>query len=215
MPSMHLTLITDEQPKTSLFDKTVILENPKYHFMDKIRGILQSPYQKTLFVDTDTYFCGEVSGLFDLLDHFDLSAAHAPARETYSMPEIPPSFTEFNSGVIVYRDSKEVQACFADWLEYYRPFQDKKTPNDQPFLRKALYLSRLRLATLPPEYNCRFILPGYLNQKAKILHGRHPNLGLVEETINKTHSKRVHVVEEDSLVVYEQNWKVDGNLFKS
>ena len=43
---------------------------------------------------------------------------------------------------------------------------------DQPSFRKALYESSLRLATLPPEYNCRLPFPGFLHDPVRILHGR-------------------------------------------
>jgi hypothetical protein len=41
-------------------------------------------------------------------------------------------------------------------------------------MRIALYRSKLRIATLALEYNCRFHAFGYLNGPVKILHGRIP-----------------------------------------
>jgi len=47
---------------------------------DKILPLLDSPFNRTVFLDTDTQVCSEFFELFDLLDRFDLAVAHAPWR---------------------------------------------------------------------------------------------------------------------------------------
>ena len=47
-------------------------------FGDKIRSIRRLPFEKTLFLDGDTYLTANVDELFDLLNRFDVAAAHAP-----------------------------------------------------------------------------------------------------------------------------------------
>lgn len=38
--------------------------------------MLHSPFEHTIFLDTDTFVCGDFSELFDLLDHFDIAMSH-------------------------------------------------------------------------------------------------------------------------------------------
>jgi hypothetical protein len=65
--------------------------------------------------------------------------------------------------------------------------------NDQQAFRAALYKSKLRLATLTPEYNCRFNAPVCINGRVNILHGRHPNLPAVAQEINSQTGRRVFI----------------------
>ena len=45
----------------------------------------ESPYRKTLFIDSDTYFYESCEGIFTLLDYFDAAMALAPVREQKPM----------------------------------------------------------------------------------------------------------------------------------
>ncbi|NNC69144.1 MAG: hypothetical protein HKN83_14055, partial [Gammaproteobacteria bacterium] len=84
--SVHATLVTDKEVNHAEFDNVIIQNidkvnttNWKEGIMFKVMGLLKSPYNKTFFIDTDTYFADDCSELFDLLNHFDLLMAHAPA----------------------------------------------------------------------------------------------------------------------------------------
>jgi hypothetical protein len=76
MPNLPITLFTDSPPAESdLFDRVVHLtrSGPKPH-RDKLIGMLQSPYEHTLFLDTDTFVGADVSELFQILQTFDMAA---------------------------------------------------------------------------------------------------------------------------------------------
>jgi hypothetical protein len=75
MPHMPVVLFTDVHDVLSPFDHVIVLDNPSCDFADRIRGIQNSPFARTIFLDTDTCVCDDISDLFDLLDHFDLAAA--------------------------------------------------------------------------------------------------------------------------------------------
>src|SRR5262245_17176068 len=47
-------------------------------FRDKIHSIRRLPFDQTIFLDTDTYVTANIDELFDLLNRFDVAAAHAP-----------------------------------------------------------------------------------------------------------------------------------------
>ena len=79
----------------------------------------QSPYDLTIFLDTDTVINHDITDMFDILETFDLVAAHdlARKRKKYSeaIPEygrIPYSFSEVNTGVLAYRKSEHTKRLF-------------------------------------------------------------------------------------------------------
>ena len=132
--------------------------------------------------------CGDLAELFVVLDAFDIAAAHSPSRAIYEVDGVPDAFPEFNTGVILFGGSPAIRAFFASWAETFTRYLERRASgevrwlrpadkrvhvlNDQGTFREALYRSRLRVATLPPEYNCRFSAPGFVDGPVRILHGR-------------------------------------------
>jgi len=141
--------------------------------LQRIRAMRNSPYDFTLYLDTDTWLLQPVPELFELLDRFDVALAHAPWRERYPV-DVPVCFPEFNSGVMAYRNIDEFFALWeAKFLQDYasrEPGAGSGFFPSQPAMREALWLSNLRIATLPPEYNWRG--DGYAQGPIKIIHSR-------------------------------------------
>ena len=215
-PIISTTLLTNKMPQASCFDNIIIINEPQYSYIDKVQWMYSSPYIQTLYLDTDTYVCYDISELFDLLAVFDIGVVHASNRRSrasqyYMIDGVPRSFTEMNTGVILFRKSPEMERLFSSWLSLYRrdlqrysedlklndtPLENRMLlPHDQPSFREALYRSELRIATLSPEYNCRFAYPVFASGTIKILHGRHENLSTIAESINKNIKRRVFLLE--------------------
>lgn len=186
-----VTIFTNRNIHNELFDNVIFIEKTNLSFIDKPFYMYRSPYENTLFLDTDTYIMSDISELFLLLENFDIVAAHEPNRFGAKITEIPKSFIELNTGVILFNKSPKMKDFFQDWLALYQ--QNLTWMNDQPAFRLALYKSKLRLATLPPEYNCRFNSPVRINGRVHILHGRHPNLPAVAQEINSHMGERVFI----------------------
>lgn len=200
MPNTKITIFSSQMVKSPFFDEVVIIRKPQYDYVDKILPIANSPYKHTLFLDTDTYLCDDISEIFTLLERFDIAVAHEPWRRegiNYEAigDEIPPSFPEMNTGVILFKKSPKVSLLFREWLKIYQASMSKKVKprHDQPAFREALFKSELRVATLTPEYNCRFIFPVFVGGLAevKILHGRYPELSAVAKELNSKKEARV------------------------
>ena len=192
MPETPLAIASDTKPDSNLFAHWIPIENPGRTFADKIAPLSKTPFAQTVFLDTDTYLCEAVPELFELLDRCDIAVAHAPMRSTGKV-SVPAAFSEFNTGVIVYRASGTVSDLFSRWLTYHAD-QILLTgdPCDQPALRRALWESDARCVVLPPEYNFRFILPSFAGRgPVKILHGRHPAMAALAAEINRSGSPRV------------------------
>ncbi len=189
MPDIPATLYTDiiSSSLASFFDNIVPLENPQHSSFDKIAPLIQSPYEKTLFLDSDTLAIEAVYELADLMDRFDLAYCHAPVRKFGSeLPDVPDAFPEANTGVLVYRKSTSLLKLFHSWAEIYKQCLALETPpiRDQPAFRQALYHSDIRATVLPSEYNLRTHFPFYAHGKVKILHGRGPSLEKALRLIN-------------------------------
>jgi len=146
-------------------------------FADKIDAMTRSPFAQTIYLDTDTFVAAEITELFELLERFDIAAAHAPAYLGFD-PEIPRAFYELNTGVIAYRERPAVKQLLADWRQTYLawvkepPFELAHIGDEQPVLRRCLWRSQLSVYVIGPEYNYRTTQPGRLVGPVRIIHGR-------------------------------------------
>jgi hypothetical protein len=192
MPSVPIALASDLQGPMELFDHHLPIKNPQFNFSDKIAPLLATPFGKTVFLDTDTWLCKPVPEMFEILDRHDVAMAHAPMRFTASSA-VPAAFPECNSGVIAYNLNERTRSLFSLWEKLYQErLSATDVIDDQPSLRDALWQSDVSFATLPPEYNFRFIMPVFAGRgSVKILHGRHPDYEALSASLNKSGSPRV------------------------
>ena len=167
-------------------------------YLDKINSIRNSPFEHTLYLDTDTYVTANVEELFGLLRRFDLAFAHAPGYMKGPDQGQSEAFCDFNAGVIVYRASPNAKAVLDNWKRLFQqwakspPFQLHK--RDQHSFRRAVWESEASLYVLPPEYNCRIIFPGKLVGTAKILHGHADDYEETARTLNAIPGPRAIVL---------------------
>lgn len=199
MPDIPVSLFTDLSELVSSppegVDSVYPLENASRSCRDKIKPLADSPYERTLFLDTDTYLCTPVYDLFEMLDRFEIALAQAPDRYQYILPEIPDCFTELNSGVIVFRKNKRVSDLLELWDQTFVRMLDQDTSSyrDQHSLRDSLYRSQIQFFVLPQEYNFRTICPNFAgkNCNVKIIHGRHADMEKVAAKLNCCQEARV------------------------
>lgn len=133
-----------------------LIDNP--HRRSKIDYLNSSPFPYTLYVDTDVRCVANISSIFSILDRFDIALAHAHSREKQEtqriwLTDIPESYPQFNGGIILYKRTSLVSQLLMDWGKSHHSSGLLK---DQVTLRELLWLSDLRIATLPPEYNVRY-----------------------------------------------------------
>lgn len=185
MPELPITVFSQFSVESPLFEKVVRVQPTQDGFFDKTRWMRETPYDRTLFIDADTYVVEPIQELFSVLDQFDCAATHEEYVNTdwfnrYPRPDIPDGFPEFNTGILMLKRSETVDRLLSQWGDLYRAYLEEKPGekiNDQPFFRVAVYYSDVRVATLTREYNCKFRGQGYLNGKVKVLHG-HVNFEL-------------------------------------
>lgn len=172
-PDIPICLITGSETSASVFDEVRLIDEPAYGFIDQILNLDRTPFNRTIYLDTDIYADDSVADVFEVLDRFDIALAHSHNREAWPVAEVPEGFPEYNSGVIAYRQTEKFQEFLSTWEEiYFSDYEDGETVRNQPSLRQALYESEVRIATLTPEYNCVFRYPGHAVGEVKLFHGR-------------------------------------------
>jgi hypothetical protein len=149
------------------FTSVSIIEHP--HRRSKVDLISRTPFERTLYLDSDTMLNADIRGMFDVLDRFDIALCHAHRRNAVDQIRpwrvaVPKAFPQFNGGLVLFKRAPAVIALLEEWG---RQFAAAGFPQDQITLRELLWLSDLRIATLPPEYNVRFLKYHYLWARAE------------------------------------------------
>ena len=197
-PTLPCALVTDRPGEAPPgFDVVTSLESPFFDCRDKVRGLMLTPFERTLFMDTDTHVCGPIDDAFPLLDRFELAARHEGGRTAYPSDACPEGFAEYNAGVILYRRSPRVMGFLASWLARYQEQmrRSQPPPHDAPSFRESLWQSDLQIYTLSSEYNFLAWIPQFMpgERQARILHGRRPDFPQVGSWINRCDRPRVFV----------------------
>jgi hypothetical protein len=138
-------------------DYFILISDPKFGYQDKVLNMDKTPFQETVFLDSDMSFfhCPDV--LFDGLGGADLLVSHEVSLGLGPVSQnamIPDAFPEVNSGLIVYRKNDVVLELLKNWRkEYDSMYALYKTREDQPSLRRALFFTKIKFSILPPEFH--------------------------------------------------------------
>ena len=141
----HVELIVDEDKNNRLYKTSVY----KY-----------SPFEKTIFLDCDTEVIGNLNPAEDLLTKFELLARLHSWPIEYNDPEGRLSKLSYqtkenphwNSGVLLYRKSNNVENFFMNWNKKFVEFGYHM---DQPsFAETILQDSNVRFQSLDMSWNC-------------------------------------------------------------
>jgi hypothetical protein len=200
--SIHTTIFSDTSFSSPYFDDVRLFKDPDYDFGDSVIDPDMTPYDRTLFLDTDTYVCENISGIFDILDRFDIAVTHNPGSRTavhngYGDRGVPDAFPQYNTGVLLFKNNSQTREFFESWASIYEENKVQVGVGlNQPAFREALYKSELQIATLPSEYNLRVRYDGsvgFMTDSVKIVHGRHPaGLPAVSKHLNANDGMRVY-----------------------
>lgn len=176
-PGLAIHLFVDAASRDSLglardpgpFSSIGIIENP--HRRSKVDYMCKTPFERTLYLDSDTSVAQDIQEIFGVLERFDLAAVQVMRRnanrkdEMWTKP-IPDAYPQFNSGVMLYRNTPEVIKILDEWG---KAFGDSGHHHDQAILRELLWDSDLRVIALPPEYNVRYLKYVWIWSKAEAI----------------------------------------------
>lgn len=173
-PDIPICLITDHAvTATAPFTHVVVRPDAEHRPIDKLLA-LAAPYARCVFLDTDTLVLGDLTPLFAVLDGFELAALQDVNRGwDYELPGVPVAFSEFNTGVLAFRNEPPVHEFFRTWRRHYDELlRDLKLVNDQPAFRRAVFQSRLRIAPLPSEFHFLGNYPNAALWQVRLIHAR-------------------------------------------
>jgi hypothetical protein len=132
-PNIPITVFSDFDEILNLEsnDYSAVAIKNDYGFLPKVFGILNSPYERTVFLDCDTYISQDISDLFDNVNEHDICIG-----KEFLNPHV------LNTGVISFNNSSPLVKSFLKlWYKSMVDTKSKairsqgrfsnKTPDDQ------------------------------------------------------------------------------------
>lgn len=180
------------------FTELIPLDALAFPTRPRFESMLETDLNQAVFLDGDTYFVDQTYELFEVLELFDVAVApapqffHRPSLEAGihdRLPRVSEALPEWNGGVIVANVTAAYRDMVREWMRLFAICRAEKFQMDQPALRCALATSRLRIASLPANYNFRANMPQVVNRRVKILHA-HGDLELIAGYINRSEAIR-------------------------
>jgi hypothetical protein len=154
-PWLRIAIHSDAETPGAVFDQHFRIADP--HARSKVDALPRTPFERTLYLDSDVRVVDDLLDMFRLLETFELAIAHVirwhkPSYQQSWQHDLPACFPQHNSGVMLYRKSPAMLALFEQWRTNFHAAGLKV---DQITLRELLWTSPLRYFVLPPEYNTR------------------------------------------------------------
>ena len=191
----HVTFVYEagmdiDQEFLDRFDHVVSVADANTHEVSfKVSQMYkETPYEESLFVDTDTYFIDSCRPVFETLESYDMALAHATHDLNPAVVdgEELAACTPYNTGLFAFRRNEKVEDFFTLWNDIFRErYKDvDRRGADQPPFVSALAQCQARCCILSNLWNARFVYPETYDGLVKMLHGRHPDLKHIAEQIN-------------------------------
>jgi hypothetical protein len=171
-PKIRVAVITDSAID-DLTDVTTVLRPAIRSLECKPTYISESPFNRTLFLDTDTYVVRDISLLFGLLDHFDICAQYGGTQ--FNGPSGLTFQARVCSGLLLFKRSHDTDEMFAKWQALYaQEKRAKAEPNlaDERALTEAIATSRVRPGFVSPCVHINLNAPWVFHSPPLVLHGR-------------------------------------------
>jgi hypothetical protein len=102
----------------------VVYDNEHHPLKQKVLVLAESPYEQTLFLDTDTTILGPITPVFDRLADSNFAVAHTSIVDRSQQPWKLVEFEnpgEYNTGVLLFDDSVPTRAFLQRWQDAVMP----------------------------------------------------------------------------------------------
>lgn len=156
--SLPIDLFTDSPVTDPVFDRVHSLSTVSRR--PKVEAMLNSRFDRTIYLDCDTICLAPIDDIFDVLDCFDLAICAEQRRNDlrvrtqHRLGTVPVAFPQPNTGLVGLRKSAASRALLEEW---HRVIHSGTEKFDQHSFRYLLFHSDLRFHTLPVEYNVMFL----------------------------------------------------------
>jgi hypothetical protein len=168
-----ICLITNAPTDHTVFDQVIIQDHLPNTVASKL-AMDACPYDRFVFLDSDTYIVAPLDELFQLLDVFDIGVPPALGGFHYDLPGVSPAFREPMTNVIAMRRSPALINFFEKWRQYFSEYELIMGREwDQRSFRHAAYeMEQLRITFLGDEWSLSPYPGGLLCRDVRIFHGR-------------------------------------------
>ena len=190
-------LITNEDCKSSLFDKIIHYPNELTRSFNIVNTYELTPWDETLWLDTDTLVLDDLTFAFDVARLYGIAIVIAPhsSLRGRGIKGIPEEAPEYNCGAVWINSNHPVMKDFGKrWKKEVENYNDGGWWGDQSSLSYVLYKYKINPYALPLNWNFR----AYMNREfndgefhtchgfgpIKIWHSRTPvpkNFGIKSE----------------------------------
>ena len=172
---------------------------PFNHIRGKVDYIALSPFDQTIYLDSDTIIVYDIDELFELLDIYPVLATLDIARKRQFICEkisaykmIPYSFGELNGGVLCFNKYAK-EKILSRWPKIYYKYYSQTNGWDQPSLRILLWKYKVPVFILPPEFNIRSKdIFEKIRKKKQLLGKEHMKPRIFHMHINKEIHKNIY-----------------------
>lgn len=207
----HITVISDVQAISShnpelpalvdnwMYRPVSDYDNWSTALVYKVKYLTSTPYENTVFLDTDTYIAGQVDTLFRFLDTYDMAIAEAHTERTpiYDVDgQFYKGYYAYNTGVIAYKRNQRMNELLDRWYAIYAS-DPIGYESDQPALMVALFEHPVLICKLRNNWNAH--IPYYfgVSNEVIIFHGRPDNWQRIVDEINSSDKSRLWIPELD------------------
>ncbi|TRZ44987.1 hypothetical protein [Robertkochia solimangrovi] len=208
---LKVTLFTcDQDVKSKYFDNVIVQPNNKHPQKYKIENMVNSPYDHTLYIDSDTEITASIAELFDFLLIYDMGLTN----RVYCNFDNPKKiiFIDYidkecyNGGFLLFNKTKETTEFLSQWSKIMNrnkddeirpgsPTGDQIPLNNLIFKENLLESLGIKYVILPNKiYNARPWCWKPMKeagefQNIKILHNKGLNVSLYTKVIRKIKHK--------------------------
>lgn len=163
----------------SPFDDVFLFKEKMHPKIQKVKSILHSTDDQSVFVDADTVILDDISKVFSI-GEFDFAGNPAVWRE--DIPDInhavvmePQRWWRVRSGVLFMRRAK-IENILQDWYtdlceQVETKKENPKAVRDQRSLDKVLFKTKPNLLHLPTNYNFQSMQGGTISGAVFVVHG--------------------------------------------
>lgn len=172
-PTIPIAVGTDDPESFPGCHTIPIAHISEKRYRSKIETCLKSPFELSVFIDSDSRVLAPVSELFELLELVDIALAFADGREAMQEPifSFKAQGLPLSSSTIAFRKSRS-HGILERWLSEYEDGELFKNRGDQQYLSRLILLHEgLRFAVLPPEYRMNTNLPQTVSGLVRIVTG--------------------------------------------
>jgi len=172
-PAIPRYLVSDAPFASDAFDAVIVREDFLGEHIDKVL-VVHAPCDRILYLDSDTRVVGPVDDGFAILDRFVYAGVGVGTPERDAVEGVPDALPSLNGGAFFVRNDADGRGFLDLWrrIVLESPPRAGGGRRDQPSLRRTLWESDIRFASLGAEWNLHVDKAMRLDGPVRVLHGR-------------------------------------------